>query len=183
MPEQNEGLSTWLPEELSRQLAHVLESMIGESPSLSIAPYPVTAEDLQPGDTGLLWWEQPFSLSPEARIWIGADTGSWETIGNQVLQSAGVEDNDTESIRGTYLEIVSQALSGIASALSSRAHKEVACQEGRQGPPPPAEDGSFRFEVSLGDKRLPILAVFAKTLEKLNDSSIVTDAGIRGCTK
>ena len=79
----------------------------------------------------MLWWEQPLSLGPDFIIWVGAAGSSWEEIGNRVLRSAGVDDATPEDIRSTYLEIVNQSLSGVASAISSRARKEVSCVEGR----------------------------------------------------
>ena len=61
-----------------------------------------------------LWWEQPLNLSPDALIWIGAGEPAWGGIGNRVLRSAGVEEEDRETFRSTYLEIVTQVLSGLA---------------------------------------------------------------------
>ena len=80
-----------------------------------------------------------FSLGPER--WSGSEPPqrSWEEVGSRVLRSAGVDEQDPESIRSTYLEIISQALSGIAGEVSSRAGREVACAEGKLAPPTPTE--------------------------------------------
>ena len=48
-----------------------------------------------------------------------------------------MDDGDRESIRSTYLEIVNQALSGVAGALSARARTDVACEEGHEASPVP----------------------------------------------
>ena len=76
-------------------------------------------------------------------MWVGAKRESWEEIGNRILKSAGVEDGDAESIRSTYLEIVSQALSGVAGALSARAREDVACTDGHEGAPEAAGGTSY----------------------------------------
>ena len=102
--------------------------MAGEAPSIQFDSLRSPAErDSAEQD---LWWEQPLSLSPDARIWIGAGLPAWEGIGNRVLRSAGVEEEDRETSRSTYLEIVTQALSGLAASISSRVHKEVSLSAG-----------------------------------------------------
>ena len=47
-----------------------------------------------PAGEDILWWQQPFSASPEALVWVGAPTLTWKTIGNEVLKSAGIDDAD-----------------------------------------------------------------------------------------
>jgi len=109
-------------------------------------------------------------------IWIGARRQSWEEIGNRILKSAGVEDGDPESIRSTYLEIVNQALSGVASALSARARTEVACVDGQEAPPSASGDGlSYSFEIGVGDQTFPVIGVFSKTLTDLPDRAAQAD--------
>jgi flagellar motor switch protein FliN/FliY len=94
-----------------------------------------------------------------------------------VLRGAGVDDATPEDIRSTYLEIVNQGLSGVASAISVRARKEVACTEGRTAPPGAAPDASaYAFEITLGDQALPLLAVFARSLAHLSDAPAAAPA-------
>jgi flagellar motor switch protein FliN/FliY len=166
----------WLAEEWGRQITRAVESMTGESVLVTFAPSQLTAAEIDPAQKELLWWEQPLSLGPDARIWVAAAGRSWEEIGNRVLRSAGVDDATPEDIRSTYLEIVNQSLSGVASAISTRARKEISCQDGRAGPPPPAGAGAFTFEIGLGEQAFPLVAVFAPSLANLSDTPIQAPA-------
>jgi flagellar motor switch protein FliN len=169
--------SVWLSEELGRQLTNVMESMMGEAPNVTYVPYELSAAETEGGENALLWWEQQFSLGSGVLMWVGAKRQSWEEIGNRILKSAGVEDGDSESIRSTYLEIVNQALSGIAGALSTRARQEVACQDGREAPPAASgEVASYSFEIGVGDTTFPVLGVFSKGLANIPETPSQTDS-------
>lgn len=164
MPDANAPEScAWLAEEWARQLTHVMESMTGELPYVTYQHHPLSAADVESGAQGLLWWEQRFSLSSDALVWVGAGPKSWEEIGNRVLRSAGIEDSDRDSIRSTYLEIVNQALSGLAGTLSNRAGREISCQEGRESAPP-LESSGYSFEISIGELAFPVFAAFASSV-------------------
>ena len=169
--------SVWLSEELARQLTHVMESMMGEAPNVTYVSHELLAGETEAGENALLWWEQRFSLGSGVVMWVGATRQSWEEIGNRILKSAGVEDGDTETIRSTYLEIVNQALSGIAGVLSTRARQEVACQDGREAPPPASgEVASYSFEIGVGDMTFPVLGVFSKVLASLPETPSQADS-------
>ena len=172
MPEQDTPASrSWLADEWATQLTHVMESMTGEAPSVIYAPHELSATEIDPNQSEVIWWEQRFSSGPDAIAWIGAATDSWEEIGNRVLKSAGVDDGDQETIRSTYLEIVNQALSGVAGALSKRARRETSCLEGRTAPPQSSPDfKAYSFEITLGELALPVLAVFSKSIEELPET-------------
>ena len=166
----------WLSEELARQLTNVMEAMMGEAPLVTFVPHELSAPELEGGDDALLWWEQRFSVGSGTLMWVGAKRQSWEEIGNRILKSAGVDDGDSDSIRSTYLEIVGQALSGVASALASRARADVACTDGHEAVPPGSGGGtSCSFEIGVGDQTIPIIGVFSKTLMDLPDSAAQAD--------
>src|SRR5882724_9986483 len=101
-----------------------METMMGEAPIVTCSAHPLTAAETEAGENALLWWEQPFSLDTGMVLWIGATHHSWEEIGNRILKCVCIDDGAAESIRSTYLEIVNQALSGMAGSLSARARKE-----------------------------------------------------------
>jgi len=169
MPEdQAPEPSQWLAEELALQLARAMESMTGEPVAISHTPFQLNASEIDVAQSGLLWWEQALSLAADARIWTAAGEASWQEIGNRVLRSAGVEDGDAENIRSTYLEIVNQALSSVASAASARARKEISCGESRPAAPPGLEAGSaYSFDMRIGDQSSRILAVFSPAIVNL----------------
>ncbi len=175
MPERD--ASSWLVEECLGQLTRALESMLGESPRIGHAPHQLTAEEIDPGNTELFWWEQLFSLSPDALIWVGAGTGTWTEIGSRVLRSAGVEDGSQEDIRSTYQELINQALSGIAGAISARARKEISCVQGRPAPPQlSAGAEATLFQVTLGEAEFPVLAVFSRSWTSAADTALPAEA-------
>lgn len=167
MPQDNAAL--WLAEEWSRQFTRTMESMTGESVLVTFASRELSAEETDPARKDLLWWEQPFSLGPAALIWTGAPNDTWQEIGNRVLRNAGVDDPAADDIRSTYLEIVSQTLSGVASAASTRAGKEISCEQGKTEPPPPSHAGTvFAFDATLGERSYTLLAVFTQALMELS---------------
>lgn len=169
-PAENDP-ALWLAEEWGRQVTRAVESMTGEPALITFAPHQLASAEIDPSQQELLWWEQPLSLGPEAKIWVAANGRTWEEIGNRVLRSAGVDDATPEDIRSTYLEIVNQSLSGVASAVSIRARKEVSCVEGRSAPPPALPNSStFSFEITLGEQAFPLLAVFARSVASLSDA-------------
>jgi flagellar motor switch protein FliN/FliY len=157
MSEQN---LAWLASELAGQLRGVLEAMAGEAPAAQFDRC-----ELPPAGTDqeFLWWEQPFSLSPDAILWIGAGQPAWEKIGARVLRSAGVEEEDRDTSRSTYLEIVTQIVSGLAASMSSRLRQEVSPEEGHEAPPI-AGSGCFSFQIAFPDLETNILAAFSGSL-------------------
>lgn len=161
----------WLAEEWSRQMARAVESMTGEPARITLVPHHLSPAEIDPAQPEFLWWQQPLSLNPDAIIWVAAAGRSWEEIGNRVLRSAGVDDATPEDIRGTYLEIVNQSFSGVASALSTRARKEISCLPGQSAPPPAAPgSGSYAFDITLGEQAFPLLALFAPSVANLSDA-------------
>jgi flagellar motor switch protein FliN len=167
----------WLAEEWGRQFTRAVESMTGESVLITFAPHSLTPTEVDPAQQELLWWEQPLSLSADAKIWIAAGVKSWQEIGNRVLKSAGVDDATPEDVRSTYLEIVNQSVSGVASAVSRRVRKDISCVQGRAGPPEPAPGASaYSFEITLGEQAFPLLAVFARSVANLSQAPTPTAA-------
>jgi flagellar motor switch protein FliN/FliY len=160
----------WLAAEFASGLGRVLESMAGETPTVECGAHEISAADFETGADALLWWEQPLTLSAEALVWVGAKTQNWEGIGARVLRAAGVEEIDQESSRATYLEIVTQTLSGIAGAVSGRAGREIACGPGSETAPAPAVPGAwFSFRITFADSELVLLAAFHNTLATLTE--------------
>jgi len=167
--------SVWLAADFATQIQHVLEAMAGEAPQVEYAPYEGSDTDLGIPDEGFLWWEQPFSLGSDAVLWIGASQGAWDAVGGRVLRSAGVEEVDPESARSTYVEIVTQALAGVARAISLRVRREISCAQGRESPPSSAgECASYSFRIAFPDEEVRVLAAFHKSLATLPEQPIET---------
>jgi flagellar motor switch protein FliN/FliY len=174
-PESHAAL--WLAEEWGRQITRALEPMTGESVRITFAPRPPAPLEIDTAQQEVLWWEQPLSLSPDSIIWVGAAAPSWGGIGNRVLRSAGVDDATAEDVRRTYLEVVNQSLSGVASAVSARARQEISCLDGRTAPPSAASGASaYAFEITLDEQPFPLLAVFAASVANLSDTPVQVPA-------
>jgi flagellar motor switch protein FliN/FliY len=172
MPEQDAPvIRSWLADEWAAQITHVMESMTGEAPTVAYIPHEILPAEIDPNQTELIWWEQRFSSGHDTVAWIGAATKSWDEIGNRVLKSAGVDDGDQETIRSTYLEIISQALSGVAGALSKRARRETSCLEGKTAPPEStAEFKAYSFQMNFGEQAVQVLTLFSKSIENLQET-------------
>ncbi len=116
------GAIGWLTGEWIARLSSSIELMTEAAPGLNPgSPVPASAA---PADA--LWLSIPLDLGGDAAVFIGAAEGTWLQIGKSALQTAGVEDATLEDARGTYLEIVVQATSGLASAIGARLGKSVA---------------------------------------------------------
>jgi flagellar motor switch protein FliN/FliY len=113
----------WLFEEFSSRLATVFETMAGERPHIEIEQVSEMPPD------AALRWRQPFT-GIAGGVWIAASDAAWTAAGGHVLRAAGIEESDAASLKSTYLETISQALSGVASAVGGRLGHEVNCSGG-----------------------------------------------------
>jgi flagellar motor switch protein FliN/FliY len=127
---------SWLFEQFARKLAEVTESMVGSTVTATLtgaidaqAPLPA---DL--ADEGLAW-QQGFDAGPGCRMVVAASGSAWERIGGEALKAAGVDERDRDSVRGTYLEILSQALSGVASEIGGVLNRNISAVDGVEVPP------------------------------------------------
>jgi flagellar motor switch protein FliN/FliY len=65
-------------------------------------------------------------------VYLGAPEDSWQHIGKSAMLAAGVTDVSSEDARSTYLEIVTQATSGLAQSIAERLGKPVATLPAKQ---------------------------------------------------
>jgi len=122
LAEDKFGAIAWLTEEWIARLSSSIELMTEVAPVLKPGNHvPASAV---PADA--LWLSIPLDLAGNAAVLIGAARESWLPIGTSALQAAGVADATVEDSRGTYLEIVTQATSGLAQTIGARIGKPVA---------------------------------------------------------
>lgn len=140
----------WLAERWAEQLSAAIGSMTGAEAKVSLldAGPPFTPE---PGD---LTWFQPFSAAPHAALCLVVGASVWKGLGGRVLEAAGLESADETEIRGTFLEILQQSLSPLATAMAARLGKEVACQDGELASSAPPDLQWHGAEVSLAGETL-----------------------------
>lgn len=136
----------WIAEQLAKHLARALEGMAGAT---------CEAKSAKPAGglaSGALWWAQGFTKLTGCRLWVGAPPEAWRAIGQAALAGAGIDDASDEDARGTYLELLQQAVSGLASGLTAKLLREVLPDGGAESGPEAGE--ALGFELSSGGKVL-----------------------------
>lgn len=98
---------------------------------------------------GLLWWEQPFSCTPDSPIWAGAPEDAWHEIGKLVLVAAGVENGPISEVQSTYLEVVRQTMSSLAQDIGQRISAQVSTGKGAETTPRKIGRQVFVIEIEL----------------------------------
>jgi flagellar motor switch protein FliN/FliY len=134
------GAAAWVAETWGSKLAAAVDLMTGALPDVTSRP---VETEIPPG---LLWWKQAFSLGPRAVVWLGTPEQTWLAIGRHALTSAGIEASEPADARNTFLEISSQAFSGLCQTVSARLGANVSCENGTEDGPP--ERGAL-FEIGL----------------------------------
>ncbi len=164
-------LRRWLFEDFASRLATVFETMAGERPQIEIDH----SQESIPVDASLRWW-QPFSGIAGA-AWVAASEAGWTAAGAHVLRAAGIEENDAASLKSTYLETISQALSGIAATMTGRLGREVNCTGGAESPPATVEAAWAMLRIRLGSDMANIAIGLEPALVMAMVPSSQPDAG------
>jgi flagellar motor switch protein FliN/FliY len=155
------GGTDWLTGEWLDKLASSVEMMTELRPGLSPGARIAAGSQEIPADA--LWFSIPLNLAENAAVLIGAAAESWLNIGKSGLQAAGVTDVTPEDARSTYLEIITQATSGLAQSIAERVGKPVASQPAKEVKPGAPDFGDTSIvspievspiEVSLRDASL-----------------------------
>jgi flagellar motor switch protein FliN len=164
----------WLIDVLPSSLAHAFEAMAGARPEVRV-------EDGVPPVQGALIRRQGFN-GLEGALWLAAAEPDWTAAGNEVLRAAGIDDGDAATLKSTYFETIGQALSSLASSVTSRLQREVTCDQGQEGALPPAglawtllrlTFGATKVQISIGfdQELLEHLVPDAPLLEPARDVS------------
>ena len=143
---------TWLIEQWLEKLSAVLESMTDEKPSLT---WSLEGAD-KLGENALLM-EQKLDPAPDPALWIGLPGETWKDLGRRVLMAAGVEEVSDEESRNTTLEIVQQAVGGLAQVLTTRLEREVTRGASHDAPFFPEGLAIVRVTLQYGETFLPPL--------------------------
>ncbi len=135
-------------------LAQVVESMAERKPEVEwqFGGAPAEGQDL-------LWWEQSFHITPEAKVWVATPRTSWEYAGTLTLTAAGLETVETAEARNTWLEILGQSLSGMALAMGALLGREVACDTGTERAPEATPEIAASVVLRFGETKLDALWV------------------------
>jgi flagellar motor switch protein FliN/FliY len=154
--ETAEHIAQWLAEEWGHCFTSVMEAMADQKPTVTCdgVAHPFTAAK------GAFHSVQELSLGPECVIRISVPELVWHEAGGRVLKAAGIEEVSREDALGTFHEILSQALSGVAQAITGRVGHEVTCGA-RTDPASLPEDTTGLFlSITLPDAELADHPVF-----------------------
>jgi flagellar motor switch protein FliN/FliY len=114
-------------EQLGVQFSLALEGMLGEKWPSELKDVPIPQA---PGD--VLCWTQRFNFVKDPALHVAIHHASWRDIGSRALIAVGIEEPAEADIRATYLELLTQALSGLARFLTAKAGSEVALDSGEE---------------------------------------------------
>ena len=146
MPSNQSAILDWVLTQFVERCGAAFEGMLGVRPQVLRLEKPPS-----PPQPGGLNWHQPFTGAPGA-VWIYAAKENWTEGAKQVLHAAGMDDADDATLKSTWLEVLGQALSGIAQDFTSKLGREIICGTGSEvaGPPPsPAVEFTAEFEGDM----------------------------------
>jgi flagellar motor switch protein FliN len=141
----------WLYEEFTRRISDSLAGMMGVAPEIKLDEGPPVAA---PRAAGEHCWLQSFSIA-DCTVWVVSSADVWKSMGKALLAAVGVEDDDTPTIKGTYVEIVTQAISGVGQSLSAKLQREVSCEPGGESADLPADLKGQALTIVLGEDAPP----------------------------
>jgi flagellar motor switch protein FliN/FliY len=152
-------------------LAQAVESMADQKPA---AQWQAGGE---PAAGDLLWWEQPFQFAPGMLLWVATPKPTWEHAGTLTLKAAGLETVEIGEARNTWLEILGQALSGLALAIGAVLGREVACEAGAERAPEIMPNVRASVTLAFGETFLPPLwiGIGPKLIDMLCDPSAANE--------
>jgi flagellar motor switch protein FliN len=153
-------IQKWLAEEWAARLAAAFEAMVGERPAPSATPLTAAPE----AEEGALRWRQP--LPPLAgAVWVVAASSATAASGAYVLRAVGVEESDRAEQQSTFLEILNQALAGLAQALTARLKREVNSSGGTDSSVQPGPASWTAVSVTLGANPADPAAIYNLGIE------------------
>jgi flagellar motor switch protein FliN/FliY len=133
----------WLCEACRRQIEKAIEQFTGLRCPVRQAD-PVSPDKL----AGVDWWRQPLGEGSEVELHIGATKEDLLLLGLRALATAGVEEPDLAAQRDLSLELLRQAMVGVANEISVVTKSPVSISQSKTGGPP-AED-PVPIQVSIG---------------------------------
>jgi flagellar motor switch protein FliN/FliY len=156
--------------EWGESLAQVLESMTDQRPEVhweSVSgPLSEIAQSTGAGpEAEMLWWEQPFQVSPDTIVWVAAPHSTWEYTGTLTLKAAGLETVESGEARNTWFEILGQSLSAMARSIGALLGREVTCETGTERSPDPEMREWASVSLKFADQTLaPLLVALSSKL-------------------
>ena len=169
----------WLFEQFAGKLADAVGMMVGAAVTATLDEAASIPGDLLASDpaapSAVLVWEQGFDAGEGCRMVVAAPGESWEKIGGEALKAAGVDELDRDSVRSTYLEILSQTLSSVASEVGTLLNRNVSPVDGREAQVEPSAISQVLRMVLNGESVTLYLGVAASLVTLLSALSATGD--------
>jgi flagellar motor switch protein FliN/FliY len=162
-PDTLQEATRWIADTWSMYFREVLEAMTVDQPKVAVVD-----PAMRTGDEPPVWLKQTLSHPEGAALWIGASASVSTLLANKVLGAAGVVENDPDSIRRTYEEVVQQTTSALARVLGSKFELDVTCGEGHEDPAgPPVAGISIDFQFASERPAQVLIAVHPSLVEEI----------------
>lgn len=162
---------SFLVEEFSKQFSLNLETMLGE-PWVLAEKGEVDAGELTGNDFHI--WAQRLTIHPNPLLRVIVSPDGWRSIGNAALCTAGLNKADDEDALSTYLEILTQTLSGVARAISGQLAQEVGLANGGEEHSITAPGKLYQLIVRDPDgKSFPIYLAIHESAVRLDSAPAV----------
>lgn len=166
--------ANWLADEFGKAFSTAFAAMTGEEIKAALSSRPP-----QEQPSNAFRWQQLFSAGAESLLWVEAPCESAVAVGREVLRTAGIEGSDDASEISTFVEVVQQALAGVAGAITRRLKREVSCTSGCETDSvPTSEPHQFQLDTSsetLGPHTIRII-VSAALAAVLDNAAPVREA-------
>lgn len=147
-------LLKWLQFEYAQRLAPAVESMTGEPAAAA------GGDELpEPSFADALVLRQPSGIAPASDLWFAVPREAWEPIGRKVLESAGIDEASGDEARGTFIEVLQQAVAPLAQVIGGRLGREIDFPSADLDAAPPPGLSWAQVHLDLGGVRLAPLAL------------------------
>jgi flagellar motor switch protein FliN/FliY len=135
--------AAWLATEWAAAIRAVLAKMTGEEVRSEVG-----GPALPAFATGDIVWEHAFDSDQAARLAIRISQSGWQSLGELVLISAGIDEVEPSEARTAFLEIAAQSVAELKAPLVSRFKSEISWLPGKESDVP-LEGHAFSAQLEL----------------------------------
>ena len=136
--------AAWLAAEWVAAFRGVLAKMSGEELRSEVG-----GPSLPAFATGDIVWEQAADRDKEARLAVRIPQSGWQSLGELVLNSAGIDEVIPSEARTAFLEIATQSVAELKAPLLSRFKSEMNWLPGKESDAPPPAGQAFSAQLEL----------------------------------
>jgi flagellar motor switch protein FliN/FliY len=134
------------------QAAAVSVESLSGTPCESLATASPVAESEVSSEQRQILWQAKLGVSSGLQLVICSSRAQSESLGSFILQSAGLENQDSESLKATLFEVLSQAASGWSQKLAELLGEKVEVQESGETGMAPQGLTYFRIQLRFDEK-------------------------------